>query len=61
MTPPQGPPPRPQRPQSASPAERSKVFADHQRRLKEEAAERREKAAASAPPPQAKSPRRPRA
>jgi len=60
VTPPQGPPPRPQRPQAASPAERSKVFADHQRRLKEEAAERREKADASPPPAQSDRPRRTR-
>ena len=56
MTPPQGSAPRPPRPKTASPAERSVEFADHQKRLKEEAAERREKAGASEPPK--RSPRR---
>jgi hypothetical protein len=50
MTPPQGSAPRPPKPRSASPAERSIEFADTQRRLKEEAAKRRV-AAESAPPP----------
>jgi hypothetical protein len=45
MTPPQGSSPRPPRPKSASPAERSAEFADVQRRLKQDAAERRLKAA----------------
>jgi hypothetical protein len=42
MTPPQ--PPRPTKPRSATPAERSEEHAAIQRRLKEEAAERRAKA-----------------
>jgi hypothetical protein len=41
MTPPQGSFPRPSRPKSPSPAERSVELADAQRRLKREAAERR--------------------
>jgi|tagenome__1003787_1003787.scaffolds.fasta_scaffold20659980_5 hypothetical protein len=41
MTPPQGSSPRPPRPRSASPAERSVEFAEAQRKLKEEAAQRR--------------------
>jgi hypothetical protein len=48
MTPPQGSSPRPPRPRSATPAERSAEFADAQRRLKEEAAERRRQAELSA-------------
>jgi hypothetical protein len=43
-----GPPPRPQRPRSKSPAERAEEFTDTQRRLKEEAAARREAAAKDA-------------
>jgi hypothetical protein len=56
MTPPEGSMPRPQRPRSASPAERSEEFAETQRRLKQEAAERRLQASnrpADAKPPQA--------
>jgi len=41
MTPPQGSSPRPPKPRSASPAERSAEFADIQRQLKQDAAERR--------------------
>jgi hypothetical protein len=41
MTPPQGSSPRPPRPRSASPAERSAEFQEVQHRLKREAAERR--------------------
>jgi hypothetical protein len=44
MTPPQGSSPRPPRPKSPSPAERSAELADAQRKLKHEAAERRRKA-----------------
>jgi hypothetical protein len=44
MTPPQGSSPRPPRPRSASPAERSAEFAEVQRQLKQDAAERRLKA-----------------
>jgi hypothetical protein len=47
MTPPQGSSPRPPRPRSASPAERSVEFAEAQRKLKEEAAERRLQASQS--------------
>jgi hypothetical protein len=54
MTPPQ---PRPPRPKSLSPAERSAEFAEVQRVLKEEAAERRAKAAEQAPTPQRSKPR----
>ena len=49
MTPPQGSSPRPPKPRSASPAERSVEFADAQRKLKEETAERRRLAAERAP------------
>ena len=45
MTPPQGSSPRPPRPRSASPAERSAEFAEVQRQLKQDAADRRLKAA----------------
>jgi hypothetical protein len=45
MTPPQGSFPRPPKPRSASPAERSAEFAATQLRLKNEAAERRLEAA----------------
>jgi len=45
MTPPQGSSPRPPRPRSASPAERSVELQEAQRRMKEEAAERRAQAA----------------
>jgi hypothetical protein len=41
MTPPPGSSPRPPRPRSASPAERSVEFQEAQRLLKQEAAERR--------------------
>jgi hypothetical protein len=41
MTPPQGSFPRPPRPKSPSPAERSAELADAQRKLKQEAADRR--------------------
>ena len=41
-TPPSSSSPRPPRPRSASPAERSAEFAETQRRLKQEAADRRE-------------------
>ena len=49
MTPPNGSFPRPPRPRSASPAERSEEFAEAQRRLKQEAAERRLLAAQKEP------------
>ena len=49
MTPPQGSFPRPQKPKSASPAERSVELAEAQARLKAEAAERRRLAAERAP------------
>jgi hypothetical protein len=45
MTPPQGSFPRPPKPKSASPADRSAEFAEAQRQLKLEAAERRLQAA----------------
>ena len=45
MTRPQGSSPRPPKPKSASPAERSEELAEVQRRLKHEAAERRRQAA----------------
>ena len=41
MTPPPNQAPRPQKPRSASPAERSVEYSDRQRQLKAEAAERR--------------------
>jgi hypothetical protein len=44
MTPPQGSSPRPPRPKSPSPADRSEELAATQRRLKQEAADRRLKA-----------------
>ena len=44
MTPPHHSSPRPPKPRSASPAERSAEFAEAQRRLKREAAERRDRA-----------------
>ena len=48
MTPPQQPPR--QKPRSATPAERSVEFADHQRQLKEDAAKRRQESADSETP-----------
>jgi hypothetical protein len=57
MTPPQNPPPRPPRPKSASPAERSAEFADTQRRLKDEAAQRRLEADKQGASPPRRSPR----
>jgi hypothetical protein len=51
-TAPNSPSPRPPRPRSASPAERSVEFAETQRKLKEEAAERRRQADASSRPGQ---------
>jgi hypothetical protein len=60
MTPPQGSFPRPQRPKSASPADRSAEFAEEQLRLKNEAAERRRQAAERADErPAARGSRRP--
>jgi hypothetical protein len=49
-TPPSSSSPRPPRPRSASPAERSAEFAETQRRLKQEAADRREADEKSDPP-----------
>jgi hypothetical protein len=43
-TPPRSSSPRPPRPRSASPADRSAEFAETQKRLKQEAADRREAA-----------------
>jgi hypothetical protein len=57
MTPPQSSFPRPQKPRSASPAERSEEFAEAQRRLKREAAERRSKAANRDTPSASRTPR----
>jgi hypothetical protein len=48
-TPPNSSSPRPPRPRSASPAERSAEFAEAQKRLKQEAADRRRAADAKGP------------
>jgi hypothetical protein len=50
VTPPRGSFPRPPKPKSSSPAERSVEFADHQRKLKEDAAKRRQESADSETP-----------
>jgi hypothetical protein len=57
MTPPEASYPRPPKPRSASPAERSAEFAETQRRLKREAAERRRRTGERIAEPEPPTPR----